>query len=57
MLPFNEAVHDPVRHELDHFVLTEVLDITTEEAHNANHRLRELLSAEHPRRKEIPMQP
>ena len=46
MLPFNEIDHDPVRHELDRLLLTEVLDITTEDAHNAIHRLRELLSAE-----------
>ena len=46
MLPFNEVDHDPVRHELDCLLLTEVLDITTEDAHNAVHRLRELLSAE-----------
>ena len=46
MLPFNEAAHDPVRHELDRLLLTEVLNITTEDAHNAIHRLRELLSAE-----------
>ena len=46
MLPFNEADHDPVRHELDRLLLTEVLDITTEDAHNAIHRLRELLCAE-----------
>ena len=46
MLPFNEADHDPVRHELDRLLLTEVLDITTEDAHNAIHRFSELLSAE-----------
>ena len=46
MLPFNEAAHDPVRHELDRLLLREVLDITTEDAHNAVHRLRELLCAE-----------
>ena len=46
MLPFNEINHDPVRHELDSLLLTEVLGITTEDAHNAIHRLRELLSAE-----------
>ena len=46
MLPFNEADHDPVRHELDRLLLTEVLNITTEDAHNAIHRLRELLCAE-----------
>ena len=46
MLPFNEIDRDPVRHELDRLLLTEVLDITTEDAHNAIHRLRELLSAE-----------
>ncbi len=46
MLPFNEIDHDPVRHELDRLLLTEVLNITTEDAHNAVHRLRELLSAE-----------
>ncbi len=46
MLPFNEADHDPVRHELDRLLLTEVLDITSEDAHNAVHRLRELLCAE-----------
>ena len=46
MLPFNEAADDSVRHELDQRLLTEVLDITSEDAHNAIHRLRELLSAE-----------
>ena len=46
MLPFNEINHDPVRHELDRLLLTEVLGITTEDVHNAIHRLRELLSAE-----------
>ena len=46
MLPFNEINHDPVRHELDRLLLSEVLNITTEDAHNAVHRLRELLSAE-----------
>ena len=46
MLPFNEADHDPVRHELDRLLLSEVLDITTDDAHNAMHRLRELLCAE-----------
>ena len=46
MLPFNEVDHDPVRHKLDRLLLTEVLDITSEDAHNAIHRLRELLSAE-----------
>ena len=46
MLPFNEIDHDPVRHELDRLLLTEVLNITSEDAHNAIHRLRELLSAE-----------
>ena len=46
MLPFNEADHDPVRHELDRLLLTEVLNITIEDAHNAIHRLRELLCAE-----------
>ena len=46
MLPFNEADHDPVRQELDRLLLTEVLNITSEDAHNAVHRLRELLCAE-----------
>jgi hypothetical protein len=46
MLPFNEAAHDPVRHKLDRLLLTEVLNITTEDAYNAIHRLRELLCAE-----------
>ena len=46
MLPFNEVAHDPVRHELDRLLLTEVLNITTEDAHKAVHRLRELLCAE-----------
>ncbi|RKU08693.1 hypothetical protein C6501_16260 [Candidatus Poribacteria bacterium] len=46
MLPFNEADHDPVRHELDRLLLNEVLDITSEDVHNAVHRLRELLCAE-----------
>ncbi len=46
MLPFNESDHDPVRHELDRRLLNEVLDITSEDAHKAVHRLRELLCAE-----------
>ncbi|MXV78218.1 hypothetical protein F4X73_06455 [Candidatus Poribacteria bacterium] len=46
MLPFNELDHDPVRHELDRRLLNEVLDITSKDAHNAVHRLRELLCAE-----------
>ncbi|MYG08695.1 hypothetical protein F4167_19190, partial [Candidatus Poribacteria bacterium] len=46
MLPFNEAADDSVRHELDSRLLNEVLGITSEDAHNAVHRLRELLSAE-----------
>ena len=46
MLPFNEADHDPVRHELDSLLLKEVLGITSEDAYNAVHRLRELLCAE-----------
>ena len=46
MLPFNEVDHDPVRHELDRLLLTEVLNITSEDAHKATHRLRELLCAE-----------
>ena len=46
MLPFNEAARDPVRHELDRLLLNEVLDITSEDAHNAIHRFRELLCAE-----------
>ena len=46
MLPFNEAADDSVRHELDSRLLSEVLGITSEDAHNAIHRLRELLSAE-----------
>ena len=46
MLPFNEAAADSVRHELDCRLLREVLGITSEDAHNAVHRLRELLCAE-----------
>ena len=46
MLPFNEAAHDPVRHELDRLLLSKVLNITTEDAHNAVYRVRELLCAE-----------
>ena len=46
MLPFNEAAADSVRHELDRRLLSEVLGITSEDAHNAVHRLRELLCAE-----------
>ncbi len=46
MLPFNESDSDPVRHELDRRLLNEVLDITSEDAHTAVHRLRELLCAE-----------
>ena len=46
MLPFNEIKDDPVRHELDSRLLSEVLGITSGDAHNAVHRLRELLSAE-----------
>ena len=46
MLPFNEAAHDSVRHKLDRLLLSEVLNINGEDAHNAIHRLRELLCAE-----------
>ena len=46
MLPFNEIKDDPVRHELDSRLLSEVLGITSGDAHNAVHRLRELLSVE-----------
>ncbi len=46
MLPFNESDHDPVRHELDLRLLNEVLNITSEDAHDAVRRLRELLCAE-----------
>ena len=46
MLPFNEADRDLVRHELDRRLLNEVLNITSEDAYNAIHRLRELLCAE-----------
>ena len=46
MLPFNEAAHDPVRQDLDHRLLREVLSITTGDVHKALHRLRELLCGE-----------
>ncbi len=46
MLPFNESDSDPVLHELDRRLLNEVLDITSEDTHNAVYRLRELLCAE-----------
>ena len=46
MLPFNESNRDAVRHELDRRFLTEVLDITSDDVHNAVHRLREKLCAE-----------
>lgn len=46
MLPFNEADHDEVRHELDRRFLMEVLGITSDDVHAAVHRLREKLCAE-----------
>ena len=46
MLPFNEADQDIVRHELDRRFLTDVLGITSDDVHNAVHRLREKLCAE-----------
>ena len=46
MLPFNESDRDPVRHELDRRFLTDVLGITSDDAHAAVHRLREKLCAE-----------
>ena len=46
MLPFNEADHDEVRHELDRRFLMEVLGITSADVHTAVGRLREKLCAE-----------
>ena len=46
MLPFNECVHDPVRHELDTDLLTEVLGIKDLGVLTAMQTLRERLCAE-----------
>ena len=46
MLPLNECDHDPVRHELDAKLLTDVLGIKDLSAHIAMQTLREMLCAE-----------
>ena len=46
MLPFNECDHDPVRKELDHCLLTEVLGITSDNVLESMQTLREMLCAE-----------
>ena len=46
MLPFNECDHDPVRHELDTDLLTEVLDIKDIGVLASMQTLREMLCAE-----------
>ncbi len=46
MLPFNECAHDPVRHELDTGLLTEVLGIKDLGVLTAMQTLREMLCAE-----------
>ena len=46
MLPFNECAHDPVRHELDTDLLTEVLGIKDLGVLTAMQTLREMLCAE-----------
>ena len=46
MLPVNECAHDPVREELDHCLLTEVLGITSENVLESMQILREMLCAE-----------
>ena len=46
MLPFNECDHDPVRHELDTGLLTEVLGIKNIGVLTAMQTLREMLCAE-----------
>ena len=46
MLPVNECAHDPVREELDRCLLTEVLDITSDDMLESMQTLREMLCAE-----------
>ena len=46
MLPVNECDHDPVRKELDRYLLTEVLGITSDNALESMQTLREMLCAE-----------
>ena len=46
MLPVNECNHDPVREELDHRLLTEVLGITSDNVLESMQTLREMLCAE-----------
>ncbi|MDE0087573.1 MAG: hypothetical protein OXU23_17760 [Candidatus Poribacteria bacterium] len=46
MLPFNECDHDPVREELDRYLLTEVLGITSDNVLDSMQTLREILCAE-----------
>ena len=46
MLPVNECDHDPVRKELDHCLLTEVLEITNDNVLASMQTLREMLCAE-----------
>ena len=46
MLPVNECAHDPVREELDRYLLTEVLGITSDNVFHSMQTLREMLCAE-----------
>ncbi len=46
MLPVNECAHDPVRKELDRYLLTEILGITSDEVLKSMQTLREMLCAE-----------
>ncbi len=46
MLPVNECAHDPVRKELDRYLLTEVLGITSDNVLESMQTLREMLCAE-----------
>ena len=46
MLPVNECDHDPVRKELDRYLLTEVLGITSDEVLKSMQTLRGMLCAE-----------
>ena len=46
MLPLNECAHDPVRKELDRYLLTEMLGITSDNVFASMQTLREMLCAE-----------
>ena len=52
MLPFNECVHDPVRHDLDTYLLTQVLGIKDTGVLTAM-QMRETVPSRVPRRQEI----